>query len=131
MTSVDAVRTSGQPYEPGDGDAEQRKNDFYVAVFNAAERILLDVAQEIDGLDKEIAVLRMELRAIMTPKKNNRRSARDIKLMLRAMDMLNRLVSTRYRISKKSQRDLAENMANVLQGVRSELGIGEDSGPGA
>ena len=51
--------------------------------------------------------------------------------MLRALETLNRLVSTRYRLSKQSREDLADSLAGFLQGVRSELGIGEDHGPGA
>lgn len=105
-----------------ESDAARLKREFYLAVLDEAEQIAMQTAAEMEGLDSEIEVLRVKLRKIVKGKNPN------LKLMIRAMDMLNRLVSTRYRISKKSQHELAASLAAVLQSARSELGLGEDNG---
>jgi len=127
MTEAE-VLPAGVPPSPSatsQPDLERQKRDFYMAVLDAADRILFPAALQIEDLDQEIALLRLKLRKLMKAK----RKTFDPKLMVRSMDMLNRLVSTRYRISKGAQRDLAASLAAVLQGVRSELGLGDDHGP--
>ena len=102
--------------------AANLQREFYRAVLDEAEQIAMQTAEQMEGLDREIEVLRVKLRKIVKGQNPN------LKLMIRAMDMLNRLVSTRYRISKRSQKDLAASIAAVLQSARSELGLGEDNG---
>ena len=104
------------------GAAANLQQEFYRAVLDEAEQIAMQTAEQMEGLDREIEVLRVKLRKIVKGQNPN------LKLMIRAMDMLNRLVSTRYRISKRSQKDLAASIAAVLQSARSELGLGEDNG---
>ena len=104
------------------GAAANLQQEFYRAVLDEAEQIAMQTAEQMEGLDREIEVLRVKLRKIV------KRQNPNLKLMIRAMDMLNRLVSTRYRISKRSQKDLAASIAAVLQSARSELGLGEDNG---
>ena len=40
--------------------------DFYGSALDAAERIELEAASEVEGLDEEIAVLRMKLREALS-----------------------------------------------------------------
>jgi hypothetical protein len=105
-----------------EGDIARLQREFYRDALDDAERVAFETAEQMEGLDREIEVLRVKLRKVVKAKNFN------LKLMIRAMDMLNRLVSTRYRISKRSQRDLSASIAAVLQSARSELGLGEDSG---
>ncbi len=83
----------------------------------------LDAAMSIEGLDQEIGVIRDQLRKIVARDNPNERE-----LMLRGMAILARVVATRYRLSKKSQEDLAASMASVLSGIRAQLGSGESDG---
>lgn len=111
--------------------ARDLTREFYKAVLSAAEQTALEVAEEMDGLDRELATLRVKLRKIMkrrTSKEQLEREDSNIKLLIRAMDSLNRLLSTRYRISKKSQVDLAASIAGILNSARAELGYGEIDG---
>ena len=124
MTNADIanVRAILTATDQESGAAANLQQEFYRAVLDEAEQIAMQTAEQMEGLDREIEVLRVKLRKIVKGKNPN------LRLMIRAMDMLNRLVSTRYRISKRSQKDLAASIAAVLQSARSELGLGEDNG---
>ena len=90
-------------------------SDFYGSALNKAERIQLQKAEEIEGLDHEIAVLRVKLRGALEDQKEN------IPLMLRGIDLLVKAVSARYRLSKKAEEDLSDSLAGVLRGVGGAL----------
>jgi len=124
MTNADIanVRAILTATDQESGAAANLQREFYRAVLDEAEQIAMQTAEQMEGLDREIEVLRVKLRKIVKGQNPN------LKLMIRAMDMLNRLVSTRYRISKRSQKDLAASIAAVLQSARSELGLGEGNG---
>ncbi len=85
--------------------------DFYGSALDKAERIALQHAENIEGIDSEIAVLRVKLRTALDKNKEN------LPLMLRGIDLLVKAVSARYRLSKKAGEDLSDSLAGVVQGV--------------
>ncbi len=85
--------------------------DFYGSALNEAERVALQHAENIEGLDDEIAVLRVKLRTALNKNKQN------LPLMLRGIDLLVKAVSARYRLSKKAEADLSDSLAGVVRGV--------------
>ena len=85
--------------------------DFYGSALDAAERIELAEAAEVEGLDKEIAVLRMKLRDVLVNRPE------ELQLMLRGIELLVKAVSARYRLSKDAEEDLAGSIAGVVRGV--------------
>lgn len=92
--------------------------DFYGSALDAAERIepeaasdVLEAASEVQGLDGEIAVLRLKLREVLAD------HPEDLPLMLRGIELLVKAVSARYRLSKRAEDDLAESIAGVVRGV--------------
>ena len=85
---------------------------FYGQALNEAERVLLSEAREIEGLDEEISLLRVKLASALEDQPEN------MALMLRAVDMLVKAVATKYRLSKKSQ----ENLAEAIDGLLKEVG---------
>jgi hypothetical protein len=89
--------------------------EFYAGALDAAERIELDEAAEVDGLDGEIAVLRMRLRQSL------RKRPEDLPLMLRGLELLVKAVSARYRLSPAAEEDLAAAIASVVRGVGGQL----------
>ncbi len=107
---------------------ERLKVEFYKDVLNRAEQIMLPIADQIGGLDRELSVLRVKLRQVMKRLKHGQGKDADVKLMLRSMEMLNRLASTRYRLSKQSREDLADSLGDVLERARAQLGIGDRHG---
>ena len=90
-------------------------SDFYGSALNEAERMQLRKAEEIEGLDDEIAVLRVKLRTVVEKHPEN------LPLMLRGIDLLVKAVSARYRLSKKAEEDLADSLAGVIRGVGGVL----------
>ncbi len=109
---------------PGGADAKQKRGraarpasrsklarEFYAGALDAAERIELDAASEVEGLDEEIALLRMKLREALGKRPD------DLALMLRGIDLLVKAVSARYRLSPEAGEDLSENIANVVRSV--------------
>lgn len=85
--------------------------DFYASALDEAERIKLEEASEVEGLDQEIAVLRLKLREALS------RRPEDLPLMLRGIELLVKAVAARYRLSKQAEEDLAESLAGVIRGV--------------
>lgn len=86
-------------------------HEFYASVMDAAERIELEEASDVEGLDGEIAVLRMRLRKAVGE------HPEDLALMLRGVDLLVKAVSARYKLSKEAEEDLSESIAGVVRGV--------------
>ena len=85
--------------------------DFYGSALEAAERIELSAAGEVQGLDEEIAVLRMKLREVLTKRPE------DLPLMLRGVELLVKAVSARHRLSKEAEENLADSIGGVVRGV--------------
>jgi len=86
---------------------------FYGGVVKEIEQ--LEAARELEGLDEEIAVLRVLL-------KNELQKLKDdpdrLQFVTKSFDLLVKAVAARYRLSPKARRDLTES----LEGVSRELG---------
>lgn len=89
--------------------------NFYRRAVDEAERLDLGRAGEIEGLDDEIALLRVRLKRAVEE------HPQDMQLLTRGMEILVRAVATRYRLSPKSKKDLAENMAALLNSLGDQL----------
>jgi hypothetical protein len=76
-----------------------------------AERASLPAALEIEGVDEEIAVLRLRLRQALAERPE------DLQLMFRGIELLTRAVATRYRLSKEAKGDLGASIAEVIRSV--------------
>jgi hypothetical protein len=92
---------------------------FYADALSAAERADLPIALEVDGVDEEIAVLRLRLRQALAERPE------ELPLMFKGIELLAKLVATRYRLSKRAERDLAGALANVIRGVGDLLPEGD------
>jgi len=93
--------------------SKKAKKGFYEQALSEAEQVLLPEAREIEGLDEEIALLRVKLSSAIEAQPDN------MALMLRAVDLLVKAVAAKYRLSKKSREDLADAINEVLK----EIGI--------
>ena len=67
--------------------------NFYRQALTEAEQVELGQAQKVDGLDDEIALLRVRLKRAVDERPE------DIQLLVRGMDLLVKAVATRYRLS--------------------------------
>jgi len=92
--------------------ALRSKRGIYDQALSEAERLLLPEAREVEGLDEEISLLRVKLRSLLAAHPEN------TELMLKALGMLLRAVSTRYRLSREAR----ENLAGAINEVLKEIG---------
>ena len=99
------------------GNQNARKHGFYSQVLDETEKLNLEQAQGVDGLDEEIALLRCKLRDLI----GNHPS--EIELAFEAANTIARLVRTRYNISREQKKSLKEAIAKVLVEIAVPLGI--------
>ncbi len=83
--------------------------NFYASVLDRAQQLQLEAAADVDGLDDEVALLRLKLRQAVEERPE------DLPLMLKGIEMLVRAVAVRYRLSPKARKDLADNLAATLE----------------
>ena len=100
------------------GNQNARKHGFYSKVLDNAEQLDFELATGVEGIDDEIALLRVKIKSILENDPEN------IKLIMQATDTLARLVKTRYNITKEQKKGLKEAIGNVLRDVALPLGIG-------
>ncbi len=100
------------------GNQNARKRDFYSRVFDEAERLDFELASGVEGIDDEITLLRVKIKSILENDPEN------VKLIMQITNVLERLIRTRYKITKEQRRGLKEAIGNVLREVALPLGIG-------
>jgi len=108
-----AERKKGAPK----GNQNARKHGFYSKVLDEAEQLDFELAAGVEGIDDEIALLRVKIKSLIAHDPDN------IRLIMQAANTLARLVRTRYNISKEDKKGLKEAIGNVLRDVALPLGI--------
>ncbi len=99
------------------GNQNARKHGFYSKVLNEAEQLDLELVSGVEGIDDEIALLRVKIKSILEKDPEN------IRLLAAATNALARLVKTKYNITKEQKKGLKEAIGNVLRDVALPLGI--------
>jgi hypothetical protein len=87
-------------------DQRRQADSFYMDVLTEDERRQLAVAAQLDGIDTEIAVLRVLIRRVVT--KGEVEKAR------RGIDTLCRILRTRHDLDERSTGQLASSLERVL-----------------
>jgi len=100
------------------GNQNARKHGFYSKVLDEAEQLDFELATGVEGIDDEIALLRVKIKSILENDPEN------IRLIMQATNTLAGLVRTKYNINKEDKKGLKEAIANVLRDVALPLGIG-------
>ena len=100
------------------GNQNARKHGFYSKVLDEAEQFDFELASGVNGIDDEIALLRVKIKSILEKDPEN------IKLIMQATNTLAGLVKTRYNITKEQRKGLREAIGNVLRDIALPLGIG-------
>ncbi|MBE9501749.1 MAG: hypothetical protein IMY87_04905 [Chloroflexi bacterium] len=100
------------------GNQNARKHGFYSRALSEAEKVELEEASLVEGIDQEIAFLRLKLKELAEHDPDR------IDLHLEAANTIARLVRTRYQISKEQKKSLKEAIHKVLADVAVPLGIG-------
>jgi len=97
--------------------AKRRRSGFYGKALDEAEKLELEEARDIEGIDEEIAILRVKLRELILAKPES------LDLHLRVATAIARLVTTRYNITKEQKKSLREAVTKVLAEIAVPLGI--------
>ncbi|MBI4330433.1 MAG: hypothetical protein HY673_04030 [Chloroflexi bacterium] len=100
------------PLEEG-GKKGRRQGKFYEAALTEMERLLLSEARELEGLDEEIALLRVKLLSALKEQPGNDA------LYLKQASLLVKAVATRYRLGNRAEKRLYE----TVEGVLKDLGL--------
>ena len=100
-------------------DKQSARQSFYSRVLDEAEKLDFELAQGVEGIDDEIALLRVEIKKAITGG-----DPRNLKLLVDATNALERLIRTRYRITKEERKGLKEAIGNVIRDIALPLGIG-------
>ncbi len=100
------------------GNQNARKHGFYSKVLDEAEQLDFELATNVEGIDDEIALLRIKIKSVLE------RDPENIKLIMQAINALARLVRTKYNISKEDKKGLKEAIGTVLKDIALPLGIG-------
>ena len=117
---IEAKRKRGAPK----GNQNARKHGFYAKVLDEAEQLDFELASGVEGIDDEIALLRVKIKSVLEKDPEN------IKLIMQATNTLAGLVKTRYKITNEQRKGLREAIGNVLRDVALPLGIGIGAGIG-
>jgi hypothetical protein len=100
------------------GNQYARTHGFYSPVMTEEERLNFIQATEVQGLDSEIALLRVKIQSLVA------RDPENLKLITQVTNALCRLIMTKYNISKNDKQGLKEAIENVFRDVALPFGIG-------
>lgn len=92
-----------------------KARSFYASALSEAEQALLPEARKLEGIDEEIALLRVRLSRVLTEEPEN------TKLLLEGVRLLVGAVAAKYRLSKKAEGDLYQSVLGVLRGIGGVL----------
>ena len=100
------------------GNRNAVKHGFYARVFNEAEKVDFTVAAGVEGIDEEIALLRLEIKNAISGG-----DERNLILLVKAAGALEKLIRTRYQIASTQRQGLKEAIGKVIKDVLVPLGI--------
>ena len=100
------------------GNQNARKHGFYSDVLDEFQQHDYELAIKVEGIDDEIALMRVKIKAIVEHDPDN------TKLIIQAINTLVRLVRTKFNIGKEDKHSLIEAVGNVLGDIALPIGIG-------
>jgi len=101
----------------GQGKRKGSLGSFYSQSLGESEKRELEEASNIEGIDQEIALLRVKLRQLLQQQPGR------IDLQFEAANTIARLVKIHYQITREQQTSLKEAIQKVLTEVAVPLGI--------
>jgi len=93
------------------------KRDFYAPALGETRSLMLEEAVGVEGLDQEIALLRLKLRDLIHDYPDK------IELHLRTANAIADMVKISYSISKDQKKSLREAITRVLTELAIPLGV--------
>jgi hypothetical protein len=100
------------------GNHNALKHGFYAKVFNEAEKYEFINASDMEGIDDEIALLRLEIKKAISGG-----DERNLLLLVKAAGALEKLIRTHYKITTEQNIGLKEQIFNVIREFLLPIGI--------
>ena len=100
------------------GNRNARKQGFYTKVLDEAEKLDFERASGVEGIDEEIALIRLEIKKAIEGGDD-----RNLQMLVKATNALDRLIRTRYKITAAQRKGLKEAVGNVIRDVLVPLGV--------
>jgi hypothetical protein len=117
-----------RPRIAASGRRARRVKGFYEGALDEADAADFAAAYEVQGIDDEIALLRVRIKEAVAAK------GEALKPMLRGVEILARLVASRYRLAPSSADELSAALRASLKAAGIEAGWkgpeGGEEGPG-
>jgi hypothetical protein len=111
------IGMTGQRGAP-EGNQNARKHGFYSAKMDELELMEYENATAIQGLDEEIALLRVKIKSLV------QRDPHNIKLLIQATNQLAKLIIAKSDTGKDDKETIAQAIGNVLKNISLPAGIG-------
>ena len=118
MKKEDSKKKRGAPK----GNQNARKHGFYSKVLDEEEQAAYDQAIFVEGIDEEIALLRVKMISLLE------RDPENIRLISQAANTLIKLILIKYNVDRNDPKSMKEAIGNVLRDVALPLGIKVVSG---
>jgi hypothetical protein len=104
-----APKSSPKPKKP--------KHSLYSKALDEAEGLDFELAQDVEGIDDEIALLRLKIKSLLETDPEN------VRLIMQATNALARLIEARYKINADQKKALKNAIGSVLKDLAIPLGI--------
>jgi hypothetical protein len=102
---------------PPKGNQNARKHGFYSKVLDEKEQAAYDQAIFVEGIDEEIALLRVKMISLLE------RDPENIRLISQAANTLIKLILIKYDVDRNDVKSMKESIGTVLREVALPLGI--------
>ena len=99
------------------GNSNALKRGFYSRALKESEALDVQAALEIDGLDEEIAILRVKLRQLVQEHPDR------LDLCLAAVDKIAKLVRIKYALNSGQKKSLRDAIAKVITDIAVPAGV--------
>jgi len=93
------------------GSHNARIYGFYTKALDEEERRNFQQATEVEGLDSEIALVRVKIQSLLAREPDN------VKLITQTVTALASVIMTKYNISKTDKKSLTEAILNVAKNI--------------
>ena len=117
MEQQEKLMSGGQP-----GNQNARKYSLYACNLEEMTKRDFELAAQFDGIDDEITVLRVKLKAVLENDPNN------IRLIVHICESIAKLLRTKLRLGTYNKQSSMEAIKNVLREVALPIGIGVNVG---
>jgi hypothetical protein len=109
---LNEIKSSPKPRK-----SKHPKTRFYEKVLDNADLKDFETASSLDGIDDEIALLRVKIKFIMEKEPQN------IKLIMQIADLLAKLLRVQQLLHKSDKKGIKEALGNVIRDIAVPLGV--------